>query len=115
MTGVPESRRIGFIVVTLAVAAVALAQNAPLPSAVEQAARSYITRASLEAPIRFLSSDLLEGRGPGTRGDALATAYIASQLEALGLRPAGSRGFFQPFDIVGVDGHAATVRFSKGS
>jgi len=105
VTGVPESRRIGFIVVTLAVAAVALAQNAPLPGAVEQAARSYITRASLEAPIRFLSSDLLEGRGPATRGDQLARLYLQTRLEGMGYQPAFANGAWQqPFDIVGIKG-----------
>ncbi len=59
-------RRIGLTLTGLALSGVALAQ-APVPSQVEQAAGRYITRAALEAPIRFLSSDLLEGRGPATR------------------------------------------------
>ena len=53
-------RRFALTVTGLALSCVALAQ-APVPSQVEQAARTYITRAALEAPIRFLSSDLLEG------------------------------------------------------
>ena len=40
---------------------------------------------AIRAHVRFLSSDLLEGRGPGTRGDALATNYIAAQFESYGL------------------------------
>jgi Zn-dependent M28 family amino/carboxypeptidase len=40
---------------------------------------------AIRAHVKFLSSDLLEGRGPGTRGDALATNYIASQFESYGL------------------------------
>ena len=51
-----------------AVAPAALAQASPVPPAVEQAAKTYITRGSLEGTIRFLSSDALEGRGPATRG-----------------------------------------------
>jgi len=39
----------------------------------------------------FLASDLLEGRGPATRGDRLAEAYIQSQMEALGLKPGAPR------------------------
>jgi Zn-dependent M28 family amino/carboxypeptidase len=78
-------------------------------------AERTITADEIRAHVRFLASDLLEGRGPGTRGDALAEAYIASQLESLGLRPAGTEGFLQPFDIVGVDGHAATIQFARGS
>jgi Zn-dependent M28 family amino/carboxypeptidase len=62
-----------------------------------------ITAERLRGHIRFLSSDLLEGRGPASRGDALAEQYIAAQMEALGLEPAAPDGtYFQPFDIVGV-------------
>ena len=82
----------------------AIAQTpAPVPAAVEQAAHSSITRGTLEAPIRFLSSDYLEGRGPGTRGDQLARLYLATQLESLGLQPGGPNGQWQqPVDMVGI-------------
>lgn len=95
--------------------ALALALAAAPPARTSPAAERAITADAIRAHVRFLASDLLEGRGPGTRGDALAQSYIAAQLEALGLRPAGTQGFLQPFDIVGVDGHAETVRFSRGS
>ncbi|HSP20176.1 MAG TPA: M28 family peptidase [Myxococcaceae bacterium] len=84
------------------------------PARTSAAAERVIHPEAIRSHVRFLASDLLEGRGPGTRGDALAEAYVASQLEALGLRPAGTEGFLQPFDIVGVDGHAATVQFTHG-
>jgi Zn-dependent M28 family amino/carboxypeptidase len=72
--------------------------------AAEQAAKEQITRASLEAPIRFLASDALEGRGPATRGDTLARLYLATQLQFLGYEPGGVHGTWeQPFDIVGVE------------
>jgi len=94
--------------------ALALALAAVPPAKTSPAAERTITADAIRAHVRFLASDLLEGRGPGTRGDALAQAYIASELEALGLRPAGTQGFFQPFDIVGVDGHAESLQFSRG-
>jgi Zn-dependent M28 family amino/carboxypeptidase len=94
--------------------ALALALAAAPPARTSPAAERTITADAIRAHVRFLASDLLEGRGPGTRGDALAQAYIASELEALGLRPAGTQGFFQPFDIVGVDGHADSLQFSHG-
>ncbi len=76
-----------------------------LPGA-ERAARQ-IDRGTLAAPIRFLSDDLLEGRGPATRADRLARLYLASSLESLGLEPGAPGGSWeQPFDIVGV---AATL------
>ncbi len=53
--------------------------------------------------IRFLSDDLLEGRAPASRGEQLATRYIAAQMEALGLEPAGEDGtFFQKVPLVGI-------------
>ncbi|HEY4747129.1 MAG TPA: M28 family peptidase, partial [Steroidobacteraceae bacterium] len=61
------------------------------------------TRVALEAPIRFLSSDLLEGRGPATRGDQLTRLYLQTRLEGMGYRPAFGTGTWQqPFDIVGI-------------
>ncbi len=57
----------------------------------------------MRAHIKFLSSDLLEGRGPGARGGEIAANYIAAQMEALGLKGAGANGsFFQPVSLVGV-------------
>ncbi|MBV8975442.1 MAG: hypothetical protein JOY74_09990, partial [Sinobacteraceae bacterium] len=88
-----------------ALAGAALAQSPPVPDAVGQAAQRYITRAALVAPIRFLSSDLLEGRGPGTRGDELARLYLQTRLEGMGYHPAFPNGAWQqPFDIVGIKG-----------
>jgi Zn-dependent M28 family amino/carboxypeptidase len=58
---------------------------------------------AMRAHIKFLSSDLLEGRGTGARGGEIAANYIASQMEMLGLKGAGANGsFFQPVSLVGV-------------
>jgi peptidase M28-like protein len=55
-----------------------------------------IRPAEISAHVRFLADDLLEGREPGTRGHAIAERYVATQLAALGLEPAGDGGtFFQ--------------------
>lgn len=48
-----------------------------------------ITEAQLRAHLRFVASDLLEGRDTPSRGQAVAAAFLASHLERLGLRPAG--------------------------
>jgi hypothetical protein len=46
--------------------------------------------------IQYLGSDSLRGREPGTRGGELAADYIAEQLAAYGLAPAGPDGsYFQ--------------------
>src|SRR3954452_20456310 len=53
---------------------------------------------------RFLSSDLLEGRGVGQRGGDIAAEYIATQLALAGAKPAGANGtYFQPVPLVGVE------------
>ncbi len=58
---------------------------------------------AMDAHLRYLADDLLEGRGPGTRGGMLAAKYIAAQFEAMGLEPAGpDKSFFQPVALVGM-------------
>jgi Zn-dependent M28 family amino/carboxypeptidase len=94
------------LVLALVPAALAGAEKpmtpAGLPAGAEQAAQA-IDRDALEAPIRYLASDLLEGRGPASRGDELARLYLATSLEALGYQPAGQGGSYQqPFEIVGI-------------
>src|SRR5437899_7764761 len=57
----------------------------------------------IRAHVKFLSSDLLEGRGVAVRGGDLATEYIAAQFALAGLKPAGDDGtYFQKTPLVGV-------------
>jgi Zn-dependent M28 family amino/carboxypeptidase len=84
-----------------------------VPTAVQRSFDAFRAEA-VRAHLKFLSSDLLEGRGPGTRGDALATSYLASQFEAMGLRPAGDNGtYFQKVSLLGIttDETKSTVSF----
>ncbi len=75
-----------------------------------------ITADALRSHVRFLAADALEGRGPATKGDALAQHYIASQLEGLGLKPgAADGGWYQPFDLVGVTGNPDQLTFAAGA
>jgi Zn-dependent M28 family amino/carboxypeptidase len=72
-------------------------------SVVSQQKSSTFNEATLKAHIRFLSDDMLEGRGTGARGGELAAKYIAAQLEKVGAKGAGEGGsFFQPVSLVGV-------------
>ncbi len=48
----------------------------------------------IEADVRFLADDLLEGREAGTRGHELAALYVAQRLRAIGLAPAGDSGTY---------------------
>lgn len=82
----------------------------------ERTAALAIRETRMRADVRFLSSDLLEGRGPGTRGDRLARAYLASRFEAIGLEPGAPGGSWeQPLDLVGVTASPPPVlRVSRG-
>ncbi len=84
-------------------------------TATEQAAEA-IDEATLRGHIRFLADDLLEGRGPGSRGDALTQLYLQTQFQTLGLRPAAADGSWtQDVPLVGVTTHAPpTVAFRNG-
>lgn len=57
--------------------------------------------ANMKRDLYYLASDECEGRGPGTKGLDKAADYIAKQLQAAGLKPAGKDGYFQPFTITG--------------
>lgn len=65
------------------------------PDAADRA-MSTIRPEAIRADMRFLSDDLLEGRGTATRGHELAAKFMAAQFEGLGLQPAGDAGtYFQ--------------------
>jgi Zn-dependent M28 family amino/carboxypeptidase len=82
----------------------------------QQRASSAFNEATLKAHIRFLSDDMLEGRGTGARGGDLAAKYIAAQLEALGAKGAGADGsFFQPVSLVGVKADPNTTLTISGA
>lgn len=87
-----------------------------LPTAAQQtAADDAITEAAIRADVEFLADDLLEGRGPGTRGDLLAQKYIISQFKLIGLKPAASDGrWTQNVPLLGVTTRPpTTITFKK--
>jgi len=95
-----------------------LSAQQPIQPETEQiaAAELAITESALRGHIRFLASDLLEGRGPGSRGDELAQQYIAAQFQSLGLKPAApGGGWFQKVPLVGVTARVPqVVQFRTG-
>jgi Zn-dependent M28 family amino/carboxypeptidase len=48
--------------------------------------------AQIRGSMEFLSSDAIQGRGSGTHDELLAATYLASQLRAIGIEPAGDGG-----------------------
>lgn len=65
-----------------------------------------INKNVLEAQLGFLSSDWMEGRKSGEKGEIMSSDYIASMLRLYGLKPGGDvtsaneRSFFQVFDLL---------------
>ena len=96
--------------------AAAPAPTSPVSPA-ERTAAKAITEDALRGHVRFLSSDLLEGRAPASRGDRLAQEYIQAQMEALGLEPGAPGGtWLQKVSLVGIVGTVpAKLSLAKGS
>jgi Zn-dependent M28 family amino/carboxypeptidase len=87
--------------------------QAPAPVA---RAMKMLSGDAMRAHDRFLASDLLEGRGPGTRGDRLAINYIAAQFESYGLEPAGDNGtYLQKVSLLGIttDADKTSLSFTR--
>src|SRR5881296_658754 len=106
-------RKTVFLALPLVFAVVSLAQNARRISQRESAsahlppaaigALQKIDPEHIRANVRFLSHDLLEGRGTGQRGGDIAAEYLATQFWLDGLKPAGDNGtFFQNVPMVGI-------------
>src|SRR5271165_1287963 len=49
--------------------------------------------------IKTLSAPDMEGRGAGTKGLARASQYLERRYKSLGLQPAGTNGYLQPFTV----------------
>src|SRR5215472_10459064 len=77
-------------------------------------AANAIRPEAISAHIRFLADDLLEGRAAGERGFDIAAAYVASQLQGMGLEPAGDDGgWFQAMTLRG--GRTRASRLEVGA
>jgi Zn-dependent M28 family amino/carboxypeptidase len=104
------------MLIFVSLVAAAPATRATVVTPGEKKAASAIRAEGIRSDVRFLASDLLEGRGPATRGDQLAQTYIAARMEAIGLEPAApGGGWLQPFDIVGIRSrNPDTIRLRRG-
>jgi Zn-dependent M28 family amino/carboxypeptidase len=106
------------LAVALAITGTLIAQSEPSKSQggshlppTTIAAMQNILPENIEQQVRFLSHDLLEGRGTGQRGGDLAAEYIATQFALYGLKPAGENGtYMQKVPMVGIT-PAAETRF----
>ncbi|OFX89998.1 MAG: hypothetical protein A2W99_08430 [Bacteroidetes bacterium GWF2_33_16] len=55
-----------------------------------------INKKAIEAQLEFLSSNWMEGRATGEKGEFIAADYLASMLQFMGIDPAGDKEFSQP-------------------
>jgi len=101
--------RLSFALVT-AVALVAAA-CAPDPA-------DLITADGMMADVEALAADSMEGRAPGTPGEARAVAYIARRFEQIGLEPVAD-SYLLPIELVGMrknaDRSSLTIRRGRSS
>ncbi|HET9983036.1 MAG TPA: M28 family peptidase [Longimicrobiales bacterium] len=82
------------------------------------AAAQGIDTLALRGHTYFLSHDLLEGRGTGTRGERLAAHYIVSQLMRLGLQPVGPNGSYElpvPLRAARIDNDSTRLTVGTGA
>jgi aminopeptidase YwaD len=98
------------VALALALTSNALAQEAPARCEVTDAA----VVARVTADVAYLASDALGGREPGTAGGVAAADHIIQRLTELGVEPAGTDGFRQPFEIeYGVESTAASAVLAR--
>jgi Zn-dependent M28 family amino/carboxypeptidase len=116
-----------YVIVLLAATAAACSSEskpAPVPAAAPVATTTRVAIGQLPsldsgellAHTKVLSSDEYEGRAPGTKGEELATNYLAEQFKKVGLKPGNTDGtYFQKVPLVGITPTPAPLVFTKGA
>ena len=81
---------------------------APAPAPVVRATIDPISESDVRRILSALADDSMQGRRTGTRGADAAARFIAAEMHAIGLEPAGDSGFFQtvPFASAGITGQS---------
>jgi hypothetical protein len=81
-----------------------------------KSAAADIRPEAIASHIRFLADDLLAGRDPGTHGYDVAARYVASELQAMGVKPGGESGtYFQKVPFIRGTPVSASVEFTGGT
>jgi Zn-dependent M28 family amino/carboxypeptidase len=107
----------GCLLVSAALAAGCAARpSRPLAPAPGAPPLPPVSTAAMDAHLKYLADDLLEGRAPATRGGELAARYIAAQFEAIGLAPAGADGsYYEPVTLIGMTPEPTFVWGARGA
>ena len=107
---------VGLVLALSACDRAALELPKPRPTAIATASVDADAARRIEADLRFLADDLLEGREAGTRGFDLAALYVAERFRAIGLAPAGDDGtYFQQVPLLKATREAEGARFAPNS
>lgn len=72
-------------------------------------AMELVTAGEIKADIAYLADDKLLGRMPGTPGYQMAVDYVTAKLKALGVAPAGEKGYLQTVRIRKATAPGATL------
>ncbi|HWW51900.1 MAG TPA: peptidase M28, partial [Verrucomicrobiae bacterium] len=100
------SRQSKYFAITAIVAATALGVSSfssPRAQSSPDAGVRSFSRDRLLEHIRKLSSDEFEGRGPGTKGEAVTLAYLEKQFRDAGLEPGNpDRTYLEKVPLVGI-------------
>lgn len=88
-TLVPTGRWLVVLFLVLSVAA-----QAGVPAVGDADPNRYL------ADVKSLTAPAMEGRGDGTKGLSLAARMLEKRYKQLGLKPAGTNGYFQPFSLI---------------
>lgn len=69
-------------------------------NAIEKVRNNEITKEEIFEHIKYLASDKLEGRYPGSNGGNLAMDYLSKEFKTYGLTPFGDSSYIQFVDMI---------------
>src|SRR4051812_47597390 len=78
----------------------ALSLSVPSSAQTPDSGPGDFSAAAFRAHVTFLADDLLRGRDTGSEGHEIAASYVATQFQALGLRPGNGDSWFQRIGFV---------------
>ncbi|HEX6091336.1 MAG TPA: M20/M25/M40 family metallo-hydrolase [Gemmatimonadales bacterium] len=73
-----------------------------------------ITEANVRRQLGALAHDSMEGRRTATAGERAAARFIAAEMRAIGLEPAGDSGYIQRVGLMALSGPNGAVRLRLG-
>ena len=84
--------------------------SAPAPAVIGRP----ISEAEIARQLGALAHDSMEGRRTATPGELRAARFIASEMQRIGLRPAGGSGYLQRVALTALTGQNGSVRLRLG-